>query len=138
MTDMTLVLYERLEAVRHGVRIGTDRLREARKAAGLSGEAVARHLQISERTYRRWEKAGEVPREYVPTLAALLNMVIDLDGGAAIRTPAAADSQIEDRLAGLERRQEEALSATQAVLRSLDALVDELRVERRGSGDQGD
>src|SRR4051812_16919697 len=54
----------------------------ARKKMRLSAEEVARRVarngyRIATRTYERWEKRGEVPREALPPVAAVLG--IDLE-----------------------------------------------------------
>ena len=133
MSDMMLVLHERIKAVRRGVHIGSARLREAQDNIGLSNEKLARRLYVSEKTWRRWRDIGEIPREHLPAVARELGLRLEpVDFAAA---------QESDRVAGLERRQAQLVEmvdslreSQSALVRVLEQLVDELRSERRRTG----
>jgi DNA-binding transcriptional regulator YiaG len=56
MSDLYLVLRSRLAAVAEWVYIPTDVLREARERKGLSYETMGRVLNVSSKTYERYEK----------------------------------------------------------------------------------
>lgn len=80
MSDLYLVLRHRLSEAVQGhdwIEIDTHVLRDARKAKGLSYEAMGRILNVASKTYERWEKAGRVPRQDVHRVAAALNLEID-------------------------------------------------------------
>jgi len=53
MSDLYLVLRRRLEAVTEWVEIDTATLRSARKALGLSYEAMGRALNVAAKTWER-------------------------------------------------------------------------------------
>jgi len=165
MSDLTLVLHERIKGVRRGVHIGSDRLREAQDNTGLSNEKLARRLYVSEKTWRRWRDLGEVPREHLPAVARELGLQFEpLDPvviGVASESPTAVVEEAPPesaRLEGLEHRQAQLLEmvdglrASQsaviqsqsalvhvqsALVQALGDLVNELRAERRRIGDSG-
>ena len=77
MSDLYLVLRRRLEDVTDWVEIGTPTLHNARKALGLSYEAMGRKLNVAAKTWERWEKAGRVPRHDLHRVADVLDLEID-------------------------------------------------------------
>lgn len=77
MSDLVLVLRSRLDEVTQWVNIGTEPMRDARKARGLSMESVSRLLHVSSKTYERWEKRGAVPRHEVLQVATALGLEIE-------------------------------------------------------------
>jgi transcriptional regulator with XRE-family HTH domain len=77
MSDLYLVLRRRLEDVTDWVELGTSTLKNARKAQGLSYEAMGRNLNVAAKTYERYEKAGRVPRHLLPAVADVLDLEID-------------------------------------------------------------
>lgn len=54
--------------------IGAARIEEAQKAVGLSNEAIARRIPVSEKTWRRWKQAGDIPTAALRTVAAALRL----------------------------------------------------------------
>jgi transcriptional regulator with XRE-family HTH domain len=55
-----------------------ERLRTARLAAGLTQERVARRLDVTEKTYRRWETGENPPsRATLEVLAKLFGMPVE-------------------------------------------------------------
>lgn len=77
MSELYLVLRRRLESVRRWVQVPTDVLRDARKTQGLSYEATGRLLNISSKTYERYEKQGRLPLELVDAIADVLGLTIE-------------------------------------------------------------
>src|SRR3954452_18719869 len=77
MSDLYLVLRRRLDDVTDWVELGTPTLKNARKAQGLSYEAMGRKLSVAAKTYERYEKAGRVPRHLLPRIAEILDLEID-------------------------------------------------------------
>lgn len=76
MSDLYLVLRRRLEDVTDWVELGVDTLKDARKAKGLSYEAMGRQLNVASKTWERWEKAGRVPRHELRRVAKELELEI--------------------------------------------------------------
>jgi transcriptional regulator with XRE-family HTH domain len=114
MSDLYLILRRRLEDVTDWVELGTATLLNARKALGLSYEAMGRKLSVASKTYERYEKKGRVPRHLLPRVAEVLNLEIDWPKPTHLSVTAAG----EDRLETLEQRLAEVL-----------ALVQQLRAE---------
>lgn len=131
MSDLVVVLRERIRAVRRGVPLGTDRIRNAQEAIGLSNEKIARELYISEKTWRRWRDIGEIPREHLPAVAKVLRLEIeDPTAPSGELLIEARLGTIEGQIAGIERRQVELVDTLDDVLRTLNRLADgRLRVE---------
>jgi transcriptional regulator with XRE-family HTH domain len=80
MSDLYLVLRSRLDTVTNWVTLGTDVMKRARKAKGLSYEGVARQTNVSSKTYERYEKAGRVPEHMVEPFADVLGLEIERPG----------------------------------------------------------
>lgn len=96
MSDMFLELRSRIPVVAAQTHIGTARLQEAQKTVGLSNESVARKIPVSEKTWRRWKEAGEVPTSSLPAVAKALRLELrELD-------PTAVDEDVTERLDRLE------------------------------------
>lgn len=74
MSDIYVELRSRIAVVAAKTRLGTARIQEAQDRAGLSNEAVARRIPVSEKTWRRWKKAGEVPSASLPAVADALGL----------------------------------------------------------------
>jgi DNA-binding transcriptional regulator YiaG len=74
MSDIYLELRTRIPVVAARTRLGTARIQEAQDATGLSNEAIARAIPISEKTWRRWKEAGEIPTAALPAVAKVLNL----------------------------------------------------------------
>lgn len=77
MSELVLVLRRRLEDVVDWTHLGTDTLHTARKRKGLSYEAMGRLLNVSAKTWERWEKRGDVPRHMVTAVAGVLSLEIE-------------------------------------------------------------
>lgn len=103
MSDLYLVLRRRLQDVTDWVELDTDILHNARKALGLSYEAMGRRLNVASKTWERWEKAGRVPRHELRRVAETLNLEIDWPERTQITVPEPqhADSDPDPRLAPL-------------------------------------
>lgn len=108
MSDLYLVLRRRLPDVVDWAYIGTDTLKPARKAKGLSYEGVGRSLHVSAKTWERWEKAGRVPRHQLPQIAELLDLEIETPTRRSVVVPPSPDEadmseKFEEIRARLER-----------------------------------
>lgn len=77
MSDLYLVLRNRLDAVPEWVFIEPEILRAARERRGFSYETMAREIHVSSKTWERYEKAGRVPRPILGTVAEVLNLEIE-------------------------------------------------------------
>lgn len=110
---MYLELRSRIPVVAEQTDLGTARIEDAQRRVGLSNEAVARKVPVSEKTWRRWKQAGKIPTASLPAVARALNLELHA------LSPEAA--QVEDR---------EVLSTAQEILRELRELraaQDEMR-----------
>lgn len=74
MSDLYLELRSRIPVVAAKTHVGTARIEEAQARVGLSNEAIARRIPVSEKTWRRWKQAGEIPTAFLPTVAAVLRL----------------------------------------------------------------
>lgn len=74
MSDIYLELRSRIAVVAEQTVLGTQRIQDAQSAVGLSNEAVARKIPVSEKTWRRWKKAGEIPTASLPAVARALRL----------------------------------------------------------------
>ena len=73
---MYLELKSRIPVVAARTHIGTDRLQTLQDAKGLSNERIARLIPVSEKTWRRWKEAGEIPTAALPAVAPILGLEI--------------------------------------------------------------
>lgn len=112
MSDLYLVLRSRLDAVTNWVAISTDVLRSARKAKGLSYEAVSRLANVSSKTYERYEKEGRLPEHSVDAFAEILGLEIDRPA----RTRVTVGTDPETELAALRGEVAEVREMVQALL----------------------
>jgi transcriptional regulator with XRE-family HTH domain len=106
MSDLYLVLRNRLEAVAEWVGIEPQVLRAARERRGLSYETMAREVHVSAKTWERYEKAGRVPRHALRVIAGVLELEIEEPAMAPVII-AGSDgerSEILERLAAMEGR----------------------------------
>ena len=99
--------------------VETDVLREARRRAGLSYEAVARQLHIASKTYERYEKQGRVPRGQLERLADLLELEIETPERKPLTlktSPPVSDTEAEiiERLDGITQLLEELREQTKS------------------------
>lgn len=74
MSDLYLELKTRIPVVAARTAVGRDRLQAAQDAVGLSNERLARQIPVSEKTWRRWKEAGEVPTYALPQVARVLRL----------------------------------------------------------------
>lgn len=104
MSDLYLVLRNRLDAVPEWVYIEPEILRAARERRGFSYETMAREVHVSSKTWERYEKAGRVPRPLLATVAEVLEL--EIEEPARQRVVAAGSkeerSEILDRLDKIE------------------------------------
>lgn len=131
MSDLYLVLRSRLAAVAEWVYIPTHVLREARERTGLSYEAMGRALNVSSKTYERYEKAGRVPPALVRPVAAALDIEIEeprrVRVVGTVDEPAAGQllrrfDEIEAKIDGLDRKLD-VMDGTERLV----AIADQLR-----------
>jgi transcriptional regulator with XRE-family HTH domain len=130
MSDMYLVLRRRLDDVarQHDwVPIGTETMRDARKHLGLSYEAVGRALSVASKTYERWEKAGEVPRQDVQRVADALGLVIEQAEQATVTVEPTTRAAT---LAEIAARMDEALANQQGMWKVLGSNTEALEAVR--------
>lgn len=115
MSDLYLILRRRLSDVVEWAEIGTDTLRGARKAKGLSYEAMGRSLHVVAKTWERWEKAGRVPRHLVPEVAELLSLEIETPAHRSVVLPQRDEvaAKLEEILASLGRLEQALLRGGQ-------------------------
>lgn len=106
MSDLYLELRARIPVVAEQTHIGTARLAEAQKVSGLSNEAIARRVHISEKTWRRWKKVGEVPTPSLPAVASALGLELGPDD--ELRELRAALSEVRQELAEIQPLREQA------------------------------
>jgi len=106
MSDLYLVLRNRLDAVAEWVAIEPAVLRAARERRGLSYETMAREIHVSAKTWERYEKAGRVPRHALRAIAEVLELEIDEPALARIVIAGSDEerSEILDHLAMIDER----------------------------------
>lgn len=88
---MYLELVSRIPVVAARTQVGTQRLQEAQDAVGLSNEAVARLIPCSEKTWRRWKEAGEVPTASLPAVARALRLRLNREELPPLEMPMNGD-----------------------------------------------
>lgn len=76
MSDLYLELRSRIPVVAAKTHVGSARLQESQDAKGLSNERIARLVPVSEKTWRRWKAAGEIPTAALPAVAKVLGLEI--------------------------------------------------------------
>lgn len=74
MSDLYIELVSRIPVVSQKAAVGSQLLEDAQKRSGLSNEAVARRIYISERTWRRWKEDGEIPKASAQAVAEALSL----------------------------------------------------------------
>lgn len=136
MSDLYLVLRSRLDAVTKWVTLGTDVMKDARNARGLSYEAVSRQANVSAKTYERYEKRGQVPEHQVEAFAGILGLEIErpIRERVVVQERETEDAVLsalrvlDDRLQSLEAQVAESVKETKEALRLLRAA------QRRAGG----
>lgn len=83
--------------------IDTATLRDARKRAGLSYEAIARQLHISAKTWERYEKQGRIPRHLLAQVAEILDLEIEEAGRVTVRVTSREAGDLRAELADLRQ-----------------------------------
>jgi transcriptional regulator with XRE-family HTH domain len=108
MSDLYLVLRNRLDAVAEWVAIEPRVLRAARERRGLSYETMAREIHVSAKTWERYEKAGRVPRHALRAIATVLELEIEEPAMARVIVAGSDEerSEILERLSVMEDRLE--------------------------------
>lgn len=71
---MYVELRSRIPIVAEQTQLGEQRIQDAQTRAGLSNEAVARVVHVSEKTWRRWKKQGSIPTASLPAVAHALRL----------------------------------------------------------------
>ena len=110
------------------VRIPTEDLRAARSRLGLSYDNVARHLNLTTKTYTRWEKTGRINTQYLDRLSEILELKIDRP--EAIHVTIAEPPDALPMLQALDHR----LGALEAEIVELQRLLRAL-LSASGQGD---
>ena len=90
MSDLYLELRSRIPVVAAKTHVGSARIEEAQKRVGLSNEAIARRIPVSEKTWRRWRQSGEIPTASLPAVAAALHLELREISDEAELSPRAA------------------------------------------------
>lgn len=130
--DLYLVLRERLEAVADTIHIDKPILDEAQSARGFSHERMARELDISEKTWRRWKAAEAIPAEHIDEVARVLNLdierpparrvVLSDDANGLPEGWVAAVASLDGRLRGIAATVAQLAKGQEEILRRLAAL----------------
>ena len=82
MSDLYLELVSRIPIVAEQTVLGTQRIKDAQARVGLSNEAIARSVHVSEKTWRRWKNQGSIPTASLPAAALALRLDIQEFEGA--------------------------------------------------------
>lgn len=118
MSDLYLELTSRIAVVAQKTYLGTQRIQDAQDVSGLSNEAIARLVPISEKTWRRWKEAGTIPTASLPTVAKALGFDLkELDPAVSERI-----EQLADELRATQRSLA-VLPDVQAALARIEALL---------------
>jgi hypothetical protein len=114
MSDLYLDLRSRIPVVAARTRIGTQQIQDAQNRTGFSNERIARDIHVSEKTWRRWKKAGEIPTASLPAVAQTLGLEIHRGSGTVL-----TEQTIGLRLERLEVQVAESLSLTNEAIELL-------------------
>jgi hypothetical protein len=126
MSDIYLELRSRIPVVAAKTHVGTARIQEAQDAVGLSNEAIARSIPISEKTWRRWKEAGQIPTAVLPAVARVLGLELRQAEVPPLDSHAIAGA---DDIAQLRRENAE----TQERLGRIEKLLAQLVGEQQGT-----
>lgn len=108
MSDLYLELRSRIPVVADQTQIGEQRIQELQDRTGLSNEAVARVVHVSEKTWRRWKKQGSIPTASLPAVARALGFELH-EVGVSRDEPGAP--RLEELIARLIALLEETLAS---------------------------
>lgn len=141
MSDLYLVLRSTLPTVGkryEWVKLGKAAMRAARRRKGLSYEGTARLLNVSAKTYERYEKRGEVPRHEVPNVATVLGLEIEMPESIATRIILSEEplSDEEARASELLARLERVEGLAEQVLELVQAIQSGPPPRRAANGDE--
>lgn len=136
MSELYLTLRSRLEEVTNWVILGQEVMREARDAKGLSREAVGRQLNVSAKTYERWEQAGRVPRNDLARVADVIGLRVEapFDDHVVVLED---DEEATPRLAVLEQRVEALERAREEADERIETKLDEIARLLQGGSSAG-
>lgn len=118
MSDLYIELRSRIPVVAQQTHLGRQRLQDAQDSVGLSNEAIARKVPVSEKTWRRWKERGEIPTSSLPAVAKALRLEL------RELSPEVASEGVDLRLAEIEARMESALNNQARVFETLERLTE--------------
>lgn len=132
MSDIYLELKRRIPVIAARTHIGREELQRAQDTVGLSNERLARRIPVSEKTWRRWKDAGEVPTAWLPKIAEVLRLELVEPPREIVE--AADHLDLQEQAAGgvaqLLDGQAETLAALARIEEKLDALAERLPARR--------
>lgn len=120
MSDIYVVLRSRLESVASWYNLGTDAMEEAQGRMGLSDERLAREIPVSTRTWIRWKKRGQVPVQWLPNVAKVLDL--EIERAERVRVSVDDPGTATDRDAEIAALREEVAEVRQVADRILAKL----------------
>ncbi|HXJ68160.1 MAG TPA: hypothetical protein VNM39_04590 [Verrucomicrobiae bacterium] len=121
MSDIYVVLRSRLEKVASWINLGTEAMEGAQRRLGLSDERVAREIPVSTRTWIRWRQRGQVPVQWLPNVAKVLDL--ELEQAQRVRVHVNGDES--------EPTSDDQIAALREEVAGMRAMVEELL--RRGA-----
>lgn len=125
MSDLYLTLRTRLEAVADWITLGSERMRAAQDALGLSDERVARLIPVATRTWIRWRQRGQVPVYMLERVADALDLEIDRPARQRITLDRDGD---DVRILALEEKVDDLIELSTTAFANLAETLDALRV----------
>lgn len=119
--------------------LGKQRIQDAQESAGLSNEAIARKVPVSEKTWRRWKERGEIPTSALPAVAKALRLELhQLNPETTVASDLAERlDQIEHLLRSLSAEQDEGFQETAESLARMASAIDELSGRIPAEGPRG-
>jgi hypothetical protein len=122
MSDIYLELVSRIPVVAQRTTIGRARLGEAQERVGLSNEAIARRVPVSEKTWRRWKEKGEIPTASLPAVASALRLELrELEPPPEVPATTPDAEELAAVMGTALNTQREVLAILQAVAAAVDA-----------------
>lgn len=125
---MYLELKHRIPVIAARTHIGREELQRAQDTVGLSNERIARLIPVSEKTWRRWKEAGEVPTAVLPQVAKVLRLELVAPPQATVEMPEGFSLR-EEAAAGIAQLLD-GQAETLAVLARIEGKLDELSARR--------